>query len=448
MNILLISANRLTAPYPVYPLGLEYVAGAISSDHQVRLADMNTLANLDNLAALIADFNPDVVGLSIRNVDNTDIRAPEGYVDEYRRIAIAIRRAGHAQLVLGGSGFTLFPHEMMAALEADYGVLGEGERLAGLIDDLAAGRTPSDASIVTRAMSSSRPTPWRGAVIRKFDADPDLAGFYLRRGAMLNLQTQRGCQFNCIYCTYPLIEGKTIRLADPDETGQMARRLQDAGARFLFITDSVFNARPSHCMTVADAFARYGVSIPWGAFFAPLPPPAHFYEQLAAAGLTHVEFGTESLSDAVLTAYGKPFRQNHIIAAHQAAIAAGVHVAHYFLLGGPGETNQTLNETLTCIDNLPRSVLFFFCGMRIYPHTVLHDIACKQGQITEKQEITAPLFYQCPGMDPETITRQVTQRCAGRRNWIFGAGGEQANRVLQQLHARGHTGPLWEYLIC
>jgi len=447
MNILLVSANRLTAPYPVYPLGLEYVAGAISSDHQVRLADMNTLADLDNLAALITDFNPDVVGLSIRNVDNTDIRAPEGYLDDYRRIAGAVRRACPAPLVLGGSGFTLFPHEMMAALDADYGVVGEGERFARLIDDLTVGQTPTDASIITRSMADVRPMPWRGPVTRRFESDPDLTGFYLRRGAMLNLQTQRGCQFNCIYCTYPLIEGKTIRFADPDETGYMARRLQDAGARFLFITDSVFNARPSHCLDVADAFARHGVSIPWGAFFAPLKPPNHFFERLAAAGLTHVEFGTESLSNAVLTAYGKPFRQRHIIAAHQAAMAAGVHVAHYFLLGGPGETGHTLNETLTCIDNLPQSVLFFFCGMRIYPHTVLHDIACKQGQITEKQEITAPLFYQSLEIDPETIARRVTQRCAGRRNWIFGAGGEQANRVLQQLHARGHTGPLWEYLV-
>ncbi len=79
------------------------------------------------------------------------------------------------------------------------------------------------------------------------------------------------------------------------------------GARYLFITDSAFNADEDHSLAVAGAFRRHGLTIPWGAFFAPMRPPEGFYDVLAEAGLTHAEFGTESLCDPQLKRYGKPF---------------------------------------------------------------------------------------------------------------------------------------------
>jgi len=81
---------------------------------------------------------------------------------------------------------------------------------------------------------------------------------------------------------------------------------------------------------------------------------------MADAGLSHVEFGTESLSANMLKTYKKPFGTKHIFNAHKAAIEAGLFVAHYFLLGGPGEDEDSLNETLSNIAMLNRSVLFFF----------------------------------------------------------------------------------------
>ncbi len=73
MKILLISANQLTAPYPVYPLGLDYVAQAILQEHIVEIADMNHVGGYEALEKTIEDFKPDIIGLSLRNVDNTDM---------------------------------------------------------------------------------------------------------------------------------------------------------------------------------------------------------------------------------------------------------------------------------------------------------------------------------------------------------------------------------------
>lgn len=134
MKVLLVSANTLREPYPVYPLGLDYVAGAIAENHQVQIVDMNRLGGYDSLAAVIKEFSPDVIGLSLRNIDNTDTTDPRGFIGQYRAIVDVIRKHSDAHLILGGSGFTIFPAETMQALDADYGVIGEGERVALLLN--------------------------------------------------------------------------------------------------------------------------------------------------------------------------------------------------------------------------------------------------------------------------------------------------------------------------
>jgi radical SAM superfamily enzyme YgiQ (UPF0313 family) len=134
MKVLLISANTLTAPYPVYPLGLDYVAGALADKHEVRIADMNTFRDEKSLGTFVQQFSPEVIGISLRNIDNTDTTDPQGFVGIYRRLIDEIRRHSEALIVLGGSGLTIFPQEIMDALKADYGIMGEGERLAQLLD--------------------------------------------------------------------------------------------------------------------------------------------------------------------------------------------------------------------------------------------------------------------------------------------------------------------------
>ena len=448
MKVLLVSANTLREPYPVYPLGLDYVAGAIAANHQVQIVDMNSLDGYESLAATIKEFSPDVIGLSLRNIDNTDTTDPKGFIGQYRAIVDVIRKYSDARLILGGSGFTIFPAETMQALGADYGVIGEGERVALLLDAIE--KREDDATmpgVVTPETPNSLPEPWEGKITRRINPNPANLQFYLQNGGMLNLQTKRGCHFKCVYCTYPHIEGHHLRLVDPDETAAAALKLQASGAKYFFITDSVFNADCAHSLAVARAFKKNGVSIPWGAFFAPLKQPEDYFRIMADAGLTHVEFGTDSLSNSVLAAYRKPFQDQQIIKVHQAAIAAGLYVAHYFLLGGPGENPQTLKETLSGIRSLEKSALFLFCGMRIYPGTALYEIAVNEGQIEKGRSILEPVFYRSALIDSDEIVRQVRQEAGERINWIIGAGGQDTAKIITELYHRGHCGPMWEYLI-
>lgn len=448
MKVLLISANTVLEPYPVYPLGLDYVAGAIAADHQVERLDMNCLPDGGRLTPALTRIAPDVIGVSLRNIDNTDALNPKSYIPEYQCLIRRIRQVSAAPIVLGGSGFTIFPVELMAHLEADYGVVGEGERMAQLLTALEKGEDPTRIEgIIGRSGTAVKSLQWPRDMVRQLSGQSSEVGFYLKNGGMLNLQTKRGCPFRCVYCSYPHIEGRRMRYRTPAEIADDAVALQKAGAKYLFITDSAFNAHIDHSLAVANAFKAAGLGIPWGGFFAPIQLPDGYFDTLADCGLKHVEFGTEALCDPVLQTYGKPFDVPQVFRAHRAANAAGLHVAHYFLFAGPGESEQTLAETLSNIDKLEKAVLFLFCGMRIYPHTSLYETAKRQGQLTASESILDPVFYRSPSISIVRAAEMIAAHARGRDNWVQGAGAEETGDILNRMYKKGFSGPLWEYLI-
>ena len=447
-KVLLISANRMKKPYPVYPLGLDYVAGILQPRYQIHILDMNFCPSLDMLGEQIRRYAPDYIGLSIRNIDSTDPIHSRGFLSDYIDMVGSIRRNSNAPLILGGSGYTVFPIEFLRSLGADFGIAGEGERLALLLNTLEEkGDATSIPGVITPETSTVGYRPWKGDPRRIFDAAAGYAKFYISYGGMLNLQTKRGCPFRCSYCTYPHIEGGKMQLLDPQEAARQARQLQDAGAKYIFVTDSVFNASYEHSLQVARAFIDRRITVPWGGFFVPAVSPNGYFRQLADAGLTHVEFGTESMCDAMLSNLRKPFAAADVFTAHRQALAAGLHVAHYFMLGGPGESQDTLRVTLEGADRLRQAVFFFFCGIRIYPHTALYDTAVREGQIQTSQNLIEPVFYRSPFISDVEIIQRIEAHAAGRINWLIGAGEDKTARILPRLYKRGHTGPLWEYLI-
>ncbi|MDQ5984703.1 MAG: hypothetical protein CSYNP_00399 [Syntrophus sp. SKADARSKE-3] len=448
MKVLLVSANTMIQPYPAYPIGLDYVRNAISPPHDVKNVDMNELKDDVTLAAVLDDYNPDVVGISIRNIDNADDTHTESFVAKIRTIIGVVRRHSTGRIVLGGSGFTILPGEFMARLDADFGVIGEGERFLQILAALERGEPVSGLpGVVVGREQAIFPEPLAIPISRGVIPDQSYRSFYLRRGGMLNLQTKRGCPFSCIYCTYPHIEGSRFRFVPPDDVARTARILQDGGAKYLYITDSSFNGSYDHSTAVALAFRNAGVSIPWGGFFTPTAPPPDYYKRLADVGLMHVEFGTEALSDAMLCAYRKPFRKEDVYKSHCLVVEAGIHVAHYLMIGGPGEDNQTLDETLANAESLDKAVFFVFSGVRIYPHTALFDLAMKEGRIGTGTDLLDPVFYWSPALQRDLVMRRMEDHAKGRGNWVVGSGPPGMNRVIARLHSRGYVGPLWEHLV-
>src|SRR5436305_9843248 len=125
-TILLVNANRCTVPEPVFPLGLAHLDAVLQrAGHQVRWWDLLTEGN--PLQQLPEDFKPDLIGISLRNLDDVIIRKQETFVRDVADLITGFRQNLGCPVVLGGSGFSILPREALEFTGADYGIVGEGE---------------------------------------------------------------------------------------------------------------------------------------------------------------------------------------------------------------------------------------------------------------------------------------------------------------------------------
>ncbi len=446
LRVALISANRHKEPYPVYPLGVAYLKSYLGKnipDVEVDVIDMN-LTSEEALRLYLEECNPDYVGMSIRNIDGANSLDARSFIPEYRQTAEIVRASSGAPIILGGAGFSIFPELLIRELKADYGVVGEGEGpLSELILMLERGGSPDNIPSVIRGdMKRSEGTR---CYISSTEAsfDPLLAEYYWKNSGMLNIQTKRGCPYNCIYCTYPSIDGRKVRTMDIDSLiGNIAKAKRDHGADYLFFTDSVFNIDDDYNAQLAESLIRSGVNISWGAYFTPSRLTNEQMKLYKASGLTHIEFGTESFSDRTLSAYGKRFTFEDVVTASELALKHNVYYAHFLILGGWGETSDTLRETMENSRKLRHTVFFPYVGMRIYPDTPLHGYAIKAGSVEAADDLVDPKYYLSPGFDLAEAKHLAAQT---GKAWIF--PDDPVDETMNTLKfKRNKKGPLWEYL--
>ena len=114
----------------VFPLGLSYLASLIKDEHELYCYDPNVAQDpLRELSALINKINPDVVGLSLRNIDSSFSYAIRSYYPSFvSQLKVIRENAPSCKLVVGGTGFSLFAEEIMKRnSEIDMGIMFEGE---------------------------------------------------------------------------------------------------------------------------------------------------------------------------------------------------------------------------------------------------------------------------------------------------------------------------------
>ena len=450
-RVLLISTNRATAPYVVYPLGMAIVAGALDkTGHQVEQFDLLAVGNggqnpestiPQTLKNTIRKFNPDFVCLSLRNIDNTDSFSGDNgwYLDEARQTVNTIRSLTSVPLIVGGAAFSLMPEAIFDYLKADYGIIGEGEEaLPRLLDELIAGNTP--APLIKRTC------PLDGDEFTTPQFHPGLLDFYQARSGMANLQSKRGCPHRCSYCTYPELEGRTFRRRPARAVVDDIERLkQEHEIETLFFVDSVFNESGGHHLAVAEEILRRSLDIKWSAFFRPSGLDLKDLKLMQRAGLFALELGSDALTDKTLTGLSKGFSFADIRATHEACLKLKLAAAHYIIFGGPEETYKTLKEGLANLDHLDGGVIFAFSGLRILPGTQIYQRALQEKIISSTTSLLRPIYYFSPEIDPETMNQQIADACKGRRERLFPP--DEALQRLQVMQRFGFKGLLWDQLI-
>jgi radical SAM superfamily enzyme YgiQ (UPF0313 family) len=459
MRVLLVSANTERIPDPIYPIGPAYVgAAARRAGHDVDAVDLCFAADAEGRRAMVIDkireLEPEVVGISLRNLDNSAYPENCSYIDDYRALISWVRATSGAPIVLGGAGFTVMPTTILEELHADYGVVGEGEfAFPWLLAEIERGEgiQPSsqfscqrvNGSVLVNAVTRIKSLDEAGVPARDlFDV-----GRYYERGGCLNVQTKRGCCFDCVFCSYPLIEGTKVRSRSAEKVVDEIEELhREHGIRHIFFVDNIFNFPLPHAKRVCEGLIERHLKIEWSGYLNPKFVDEELVKLMAASGCKGVEFGTDSGAATMIENLRKEFDAEDLRRSSRLCQQYGVKFCHSLIFGGPGETVETVEQTLALMEELKPTAVIAFTGIRVLPGTGMVDIALRDGQIDTDDNLLHPKFFISRSLGEELIGR-IEGYAANHSNWIVPGKGIKTNiQLLQKLRDKKIKGQLWRLL--
>jgi radical SAM superfamily enzyme YgiQ (UPF0313 family) len=425
MRVLLISANTEQLQMPVLPLGLACVATAAEkAGHEVRFLNLMTTKDLKQLELenAISGFDPEVVGISARNIDDQCMNSPRFLLDGVRDIVSFCRRLTSAPVVLGGAGYSIFPGAALAFLGADMGIKGEGEdAFVRLLDRLS---RKDDLSGVPNLVLADPARQNEIRVLRALDnfALPDPAGMFpfptefQNQKIWLPFQTRRGCPMECSYCSTATIEGRILRKRSPETVvGSIAGFVQ-AGFEHFYFVDNTFNLPPSYARELCDLMIARNLHIQWRCILYPWRVEECLIERMARAGCVEVSLGFESGSSNMLRSLNKKYQLEEVRSISKMLAKYQIGRMGFLLLGGPGETRKTVHESFQFADSLDLEALKITAGIRIYPNTALAETAVAEGVVSPSDDLLRPTFYLADEIKG-WIEERISDWLGRRPNW-------------------------------
>lgn len=445
MRVLLIYSNRSRVIEPVPPIGLSYVATATRAvGHDVRFLDLMTSRNPErDLEEVLGDFHPEVVGISVRNIDSVIAQNPSWQLGEAAGLIARIRKSGHQLIVLGGPAISVLESRALEILDADFAIIGEGESsfpellraienrtgfsgIAGL-SRREEGRiltNPPEPRAEFGASGMEQWTRWKD---------------YNRSGGPFAIHTKRGCAMSCIYCNYPSMEGRAYRCRDAAGIVDEIERVKKAvNPRTFEFTDTTFNLPTAHASAICEEILRRNLRVNLSAVGVnPLGMDRELLDLMKRAGFVSMIVSADAGNNTMLRNLRKGFTLDDVKRAAGLIRASGIHNTWFFLLGGPGETEGTVRETLAFAEehlNYRRCLTIVMTGIRILPGTPLAESLRESGSILPDADLSAPAFYFSPGLSERRVLDLISESI--RRCPTIVHGGEQGGSPAERLFYR------------
>ena len=353
MRVLLINPYYPISETPSPPLGLAFLAAALeAADIEVQILDFVVYPySKERLARTLKTFDPQFVGATAVTMN---FEHAASVIRDVKAIAPDILT------VMGGPHVTFCASETMQACpEIDFIVLGEGEEtLVELVTIYQNGRNWGNIKgLAYQKKGQPVLTPPKDP-IQDIDALPEPArhliplGRYRALGLPISMTTSRGCPFKCIFCVGRKMVGARVRYRDPQKVVDELEYLSTLGFHQINIADDLFTASKKHCMAVCDEILRRQLKIQWTSFARVDTVSRPALERMKQAGCTAVSFGVESGSPEILKTIKKGITLDQVIDAVNMCNDVGVTPQASFILGLPGETLQTMQQTVAFAERL------------------------------------------------------------------------------------------------
>jgi len=409
MRVLLASSYLGSGrPEPlVFPLGLSYLASLLKEDHELYSWDPNASEDPEGgLCDVLEKSDPDVVGVSFRNVDSVFSFNKRSYYPPFVRMIRTIKeRVPSCKLVVGGAGFSIFAEEIMQRNpQIDFGVVSEGEHpFFELLRNL---EHPERVRSIFLRKNDLVVSTEKGN-LADFDQLPppfrelfDL-GKYSSSLAAIGVQSKRGCSFGCVYCLHRFLMGSAYRLRSPRKVvDEIEELVTSHGISSFYFVDAVFNVPLDHARKICQEIMRRRLNVEWEACFRPDFVNASFVKEAVRAGCRLFDFSPDGASDGAMEALGKNLRVEHV---ERTLDLVGkmeeAKVAYEFMYDLPSDNAGHVRGLmrlfpkimLRCRDRLRYLTL---TRMRIFPHTQLYRTALRQGRISETTDLIYPVHYE------------------------------------------------------
>ena len=421
MRVLLIAANNERTNVLPLPLGPACVAAACrAAGDEAALLDL--MFESDPASAVrdrIAAFRPDVIGISVRNIDNQNMAGPRFLLPFVREVVDTCRSLSCAPIVLGGPGYSIFPVSALGYLGADMGIRGDGEAVfPALLERLGKG---ADVSGLPGLYLPGRPAPVTTYATRLEGLPLPEPELWIPRVAdadelWIPVEGKRGCPMLCSFCSTKDIQGTRIRERSAETTVNWLAELAARGFRNFAIVDNTFNIPPSYAKEMCRAILRRGLDVNLWCIVYPKWVDRELVELMAESGCREVSLGFESGSDGVLESFNKKFDVEEVRAIAQLFREADIARTGFLMLGGPGETIETVEESLAFADSLQLESLKVTVGIRIYPETALQATAVAEGLIAPDDDLLQPTFYIAPQLKAWLPERAAAYKAL--RSWV------------------------------
>lgn len=232
--------------------------------------------------------------------------------------------------------------------------------------------------------------------------------------------TKRGCAFACTYCPYSKLEGKRYRLKSPQRVlAETNHIFQTTGSRKIMFCDNNFNAPRRHAEAILRSWIAEKADMQWGTGdLRPIGVTQDFCRLMEDSGCFYANLSIESASKSMLKSMKRGYTVEQVREALEALIHSRIPFGASLMLGAPGETPETIVETLGVLDDyeIPLGV---WVTIGVYLWTDYQDIvaeARRAGLLKDDNELFNGAIYLSPGL-PRTYLRELPEALRARRDY-------------------------------
>ena len=395
MRILLIQSYIKNQTHPIMPLGLLYLCKYLQK-HNIKIFDPNVYKNpIIKLEERIKLFEPELIGISIRNIDSTMSFKPVPYFfynkEFFEKISQIIPSS---KIIVGGSGFRMFSKKIMESCpQINIGVITDRSiiKIANRenLDEIPGIYYRVDNKLVYNSVLdnvSDLQYNLNYKMVEKLDRYNFLRG--------VGVRTKVGCSFNCSYCIYKKIEGEGIKLGKIDDIVNEIKTLNNKfRINNIFFADCQFNNPLDHSIEILERIIKENIKITWGAYFNLKNFTKDYYQLCLESGCRYFEFSPDSIDNRILKNLNKNLTTKDIYGLYRIfrKKPENIRLEINYLINAPGENVFSALKTIFLLFyHKLNDINGKISNIRIYP-----DVFFDKNGIFNTEEVDSliPKFY-------------------------------------------------------